>query len=78
MPISIDGNKKFLLIVDDASKFVVMAHMRDETADSIRRAIWNKWIPYFGILMDMHSDQASNVDGTKVRELCRMLGIDKT
>ena len=65
-------------MVDDASKFVVTAHMRDETADFIRRAIWNKWIPYFGIPMDMHSDQASNVDGTKVRELCIMLGIDKT
>ena len=78
MPISLDGNKKFLLMVDDASKFVVTAHMRDETADSIRRAIWNKWIPYFGIQMGMHSDQAINVDGTKVRELCRMLGSDKT
>ena len=69
MPIPLDGNKKFLQMVDDASKFVVTAHMRDETADFIRRAIWNKWIPYFGIPMDMHSDQASNVDGTKVCEL---------
>ena len=78
MPISIYGNKKFLLMVDDVSKFVVTAYMKDETSESIIRAIWNKWIPYFGVPMDLHSDQGSNVDGTKVRELCRMLGIDKT
>ena len=41
--------QKFLLIVDDASKFVLTVQMKEETADSIRWAIWSKWIPYLGV-----------------------------
>ena len=48
--------QKFLLMVDDASKFVVTVPMKYETADSIRWAIWSKWTTYY-----LHSDQESNV-----------------
>ena len=71
MPLSLSGNKKFLLMVDEASKFVVTAVMEDEIANSIRKAIWSKWIPYFGIPTDLHSDQGHNVDGKVIRELCK-------
>ena len=70
--------QKFLLMVDDASKFVLTVPMKDETADFIRWAIWNKWTPYLGVPYYLHSEQASSVDGTTVRELCTMLGIDKS
>ena len=52
--------------------------MEDETANSIRKASWSKWIPFFGIPTDLHSDQSHNVDGEVIRELCKWLGIDKS
>ena len=78
MPLSLSGNKKFLLMVDEAAKFIVTAVMKDETAHSIKKAIWSKWIPYFGIPTDLHSDQGRNVDGETIRELCKWVGIDKS
>ena len=64
-------------MVDEATKFVVTAVMKDETAHSIKKAIWSKWIPYFGIPTDLHSDRGRNVDGETIRELCKWVGIDK-
>ena len=78
MPLSLSGNKKFLLMVDESTKFVVTAVMKDETAHSIKKAIWSKWIPYFGIPTDLHSDQGRYFDGETIRELCKWVGIDKS
>lgn len=78
MPLSKKGNNKFLLMIDDASKFVATVPMPNETAEVIKQAIWSRWIPYFGLPLDLHSDQGSNVDGKKVRELCKLLCIEKT
>ena len=52
--------------------------MVDETAKKIERVVWSKWIPYFGVPKDLHSDQGSNVDGKTVRKLCELLSIKKT
>ena len=78
MPLSIRGNNKFLLMVDEASKFVVTAAMADEKAETIKQVIWNKWMPYFGLPADLHSDEGSNVAGETIRQLCYVLCIDKT
>ena len=78
MPISEDGYHKFLLLVDEASKFVVTSAMKDETAKSIKKVIDEKWIPYFGLPANIHSDQGGNVDGNVVRTLCDSYNIEKS
>ena len=57
---------------------VVTAPMKGETALEIKEQIWSKWIPYFGIPRDLHSDQGANVDGNTVKQLCDFLGVTKT
>ena len=72
-----NGNCCFLLIVDRASRFATVATMKNQLADTIKEALWDKWLSIFGIPGSMRSDQGRNVDGAVINELCNMLEIRK-
>ena len=46
-------------------------------AETIVDALWCRWFGYYGLPKLLQSDQGSNVDGTKVRQLCEQLTIKR-
>ena len=78
MPVTPRGNRYALILVDHFSKWTEAIALRDIQAPSIAGAIYDQWCCRYGLMMFLHSDGASNVDGHVVLELCKLLGIGKT
>ena len=76
-PRTVNGNVYILTITDHFTRWVNAYPLRDATAVKIARCIVD-FIAQFGMPKHLHSDQGSNVDGSVVGEVCRMLGISKT
>ena len=77
MPCSDKGNVKILEMVDLGTKFTATAALKDEKAETIKEAIWSKWIPYKGCPVTLLSDQGPSLDGKVIDKLCSSLGIKK-
>ena len=77
LPWSADGYRYILIIVDLFSKFVELAAMRDQTAESVRRAIETGWLYRYGVPDVLLTDQGRNVDGEEVKSMCAKFGIEK-
>ena len=73
MPLSQRGMCCFLLIVDLATKYVAVAALKNQQADSLKHALWEKWSSVFGVPQKLRSDQGKNVDGKVINDLCEYL-----
>ena len=74
---SADGYHYILIIVDLFSKFVELTAMREQTAESVRRAIETGWLYRYGVPDVLLTDQGRNVDWEEVRSMCAKFGIEK-
>ena len=77
LPTTKNGFKSILLIGDVFSKYIEAVPMVDQRAETIRDALWSKWITRFGCPLYILSDQGSNVDGGVIRALCDDFKIQK-
>ena len=77
MPIDTSGYQYFLLLGDIFSKYIAAVPMKNQTALSVIKALNGEWIYHHGSPHYLLSDQASNVDGDVVKELCLKTGIEK-
>ena len=77
LPWATDRYRYFMVIVDLFSKYIEVAPMKNQEADTICKAITNYWIYRHGKPRIAVSDQAKNIDGTMVHQLCDKLGIEK-
>ena len=71
------GNVSILTITDHFTRWVEAYPLRDATASRIAQRVVD-FVARFGMPLNLHSDQGSNVDGTVLGEVCRLLGISKT
>ena len=71
------GHVYILTITDHFTRWVNAYPLRDATAVRIARCVVD-FVAQFGLPKHLHSDQGSNVDGTVLGEVCRLLGISKT
>ena len=72
------GNRYILVIIDYFTKYAVAVPLIDMTAEAVANAIIERWISYFGLPKEFHSDRGSQFEGTVMREICTLLGIEKT
>ena len=77
MPKDNHGFQYFLLIGDVFSKYIEAVPLKDQMAPTIANALLSHWIYIHGPPFYMLSDQGSNVDGTMIKEICNILGIEK-
>ena len=77
MPEDDNGFKYVLLIGDLFTKYVEAVPLQDQSAISIVTALNEKWILHHGCQSYLLSNQASNMDGKAVREVCKVFGIEK-
>ena len=77
MPVSRRGNGSFLLVTDIFTKLMTAIALPNSRAETVVDALWYRWFSYYGLPKLLQSDQGSNVDGTKVRQLCKDFAIKK-
>ena len=78
MPISRDGFRYALILVDHFTKWPEVVPLKEISAHTIARAIHDQWICRYGIMTRLHSDGASNVHGSVMQEVAKILGIGKS
>ena len=67
----------FLLVTDLFSKYVETMAMKDQVANTIRKALMDGWVHRHGKFAIAVSDQAKNVDGEIINQLCKEIGAEK-
>ena len=78
MPTSRDGFKYALILVDHFTKWPEVVPLKEVSAPTIARAIHDQWICRYGIMQRLHSDGASNVHGSVMQEVSKILCIGKS
>ena len=78
MPNSRNGNRYALILVDHFTKWPEVVPLKEISAPTIARAIHDQWICRYGIMTRLHSDGASNVHGSVMQEVAKILGIGKS
>ena len=72
------GNIYALILVDHFTKWPEVLPLPDSKATTIAHAIYDHWICRNGLMQCLHSNDAQNVDGCVIHELCLIFGISKS
>lgn len=78
LPESKNGCRYILGIIDNFSKYPMLIPLKNMTAKTICKSIFDKWIVQFGIPDRIHSDRGTAFESEIVQELCALLGIRKS
>ena len=77
MPTDVRGYLFILLIGDVFSKYIEAVPLQNQTAQTIKTALWENWLTRHSYPQFLLSDQGSNVDGSVINELCTQFNIEK-
>lgn len=77
-PISNAGNKYILVVIDYFSKWPEVYPIPNQEAKTVADIFIKNWICRYGAPLELHSDQGRNFESTLFKEVCDMLGIQKT
>ena len=72
------GNNYVLMMVDQFTKWVEMAALPDQSAESVAEQFLVHFIVTCGCPLEVHTDQGRNFDSDLFRALCSALDIAKT
>ena len=78
LPLTKRGNREVLVIGDYFTKWMEAIPVPDQKATTVARAILEHFIYKFGVPLSLHSDQGTNFESAVWKELCKMLGVEKT
>ena len=72
------GIDNVLVITDHFTRHAQAFPTRDQTALTVARTLWRKYIVHYGIPERIHSDQGKCFEATIIKELCKLLGMEKS
>ena len=72
------GNRYMLVIVDQFTKWVEAYPMIDQQGETVAKLLVGEFIARFGCPVEIHTDQGRNFEGILLKEMCNLLGINKT
>ena len=71
------GVKNVLVITDHFTQYAMAFIMKDQTAKTVARVLYDWFIAMFGAPAKLLSDRGANFTSRLVKELCLMFGIQK-
>ena len=77
-PVSKKGNKYLLVVSCYFTKWVDAIPMKTQEASYVATKLVNRFISILGVPMQLHTDLGSNFESKVFKEICKLLGIDKT
>jgi transglutaminase/protease-like cytokinesis protein 3 len=78
LPCTSDGNQYIVVISDYFTKYVEAYALKDHTALTVPDKLVTEFICRYGVPSIIHSDQGPEFESTLFKEMCRLLGIEKT
>jgi hypothetical protein len=78
LPVTTNGNKYILVIVDHFTKWTESVALPNQTAETVAKAFVDEFVCRFGTPLQLHSDQGSNFESEVFAGMCSLLHIDKT
>jgi hypothetical protein len=72
------GEQYILGIIDNFSRFVTLVPLKRVTAETVGKALFEKWVTLFGIPEVIHSDRGTEFENRLMFHLCQLLGIRKS
>jgi transposase InsO family protein len=79
--LSLEPSKGFgniLVITDHFSRYAQAIPTRNQTAKTTARVLYENYVVHYGIPAKIHSDQGRNFESQLLKELCLILGMEKT
>lgn len=77
LPISLNGNKYILSMVDDLTRFVDFTPMPDQCADTVARCLYEEILCRYSIPKSIVTDNGANFIGNVFKAVCKLLGVNK-
>ena len=77
-PCSKQGNKYILMIADYFTKWLVAIPIKNQEATTVADKFIERFVSVFGVPLQIHSDQGRNFESLVFKEMCRILGSEKT
>jgi len=71
----VQGHRSFLTMIDMYTGYVIAVPLKYETTAEISKIIENSIIKIFGIPKEISSDNAANLTGIEMRQLCSFYNI---
>ena len=71
-------NKHVLVITDYFIKWGEALPIPNTYAETVARKLVHQFVCHFGVPEHLHTNQGKNFDSALVKEVCRLLGIEKT
>nr|XP_054761348.1 uncharacterized protein LOC129267744 [Lytechinus pictus] len=78
LPTSRSGYHYILVVVDHFSKYTNIYPMRDQTAQTVARHLFEEYIKEHRVPESLHIDQGRQFESRLVQDLCKKLGIRKS
>ena len=72
------GNNNFPLNGDQLTKWHEAKHKSNQEASTVAKALSNVWVSIFGCPSDLHSDKGGNLMPNLFKNLCKVLGTNRT
>ena len=78
LPLTPSGHRYILVLVDHFSKHINLYAMKDQTAATVAKHIFEDFVREHGVPDTLHTDQGRQFESTLVNQSCAELGIKKT
>ena len=78
LPITSKRNRYILVVMDQFTKYVNLFPLQDQTAHTVAKCLFDKYICEHGIPEFLHTDQGRQFDCALIHTLCKLVGINKT
>lgn len=77
LPISSNGNKYILSMLDDLTRFVEFVPLPNQLAETVARALYEEILCRYTIPKNIVTDNGTNFECSVFKALCRLLGVSK-
>ncbi|KAL8580635.1 hypothetical protein ACOMHN_043451 [Nucella lapillus] len=75
---SFDGTENVLVLTDVFTKYTITVPTRDQTAETVAKAVVKHWIVHYGVPQRLHSDKGRCFESAVVHQLCEHYGMTKS
>ena len=75
---SIGGYSNILVLTDHFTRYAMAVPTKNQTAKTTAKALVDLFVNHYGLPHRLHSDNGANFTSHVIREMCKMLGIQRS